>query len=445
MKGELLEIQILNFLPRLGWESTAIGSWKSRTIRRSGLTTKVRFLTVSYKNLPYLIVAIPQHLRLTPFPSIYQRYLDMDETIRLIINFFQDSFSPYTLLLILEGQTGYIYKQPEEMLLAHCESSREFNERILGLLRPELATTPEIFSEIKQQSYGRLAKELHQWLRMWSIKLGSIANLNQQTILTFLYKILLWRVAVITQASKFAQQKLLRYIFPEKNFSEKKTRIPDAGKDILNVLDSLAKESHIEFCRLATDDVLLIRRTGNAKLLTRLLWELNLLSSQKFSPYVLADCADRELKRSVPASSRYKVQETSPAKTKKKKSRNYIIQMPLPRHIEVDSVSFVTLVKEIQGALNEIVGFRTEIVGENKSPTDKVYIQEDLFLKDRTTFFDYEDIFKVLVSNTLRVITKNETLRECARFVISASLMELRRKYNLPVSAFPSLTPIFSF
>ncbi|MCD6386641.1 hypothetical protein J7M23_12820 [Candidatus Sumerlaeota bacterium] len=446
MKEQVLETQILNFLPRLGWEPTAISSWKSRTIRRRGLLAKVRFITIFYKNSPHLIIAIPQHFRLTPFSRIYQRYLDMDEIIRLVINFFQDLYPPYTLLLLFDGQTGFLYKQPEELLLSHCDNPRSFNEKILGLLRPELAFNPEIFSEINQQFYPRLGKELHQWLRMWMIKLGSVANLNKQSILNFLYKILLWRVAVITQMSKSAKQKMQRYIFPEENFSKKKNRMPDAGKDILQVLESLANECHIEFCRLAPEDILLIRRTENVKLLCRLLWELNLLGSQKFFSYVLANCADREHKRPQATTSRYRADEMDSAKAKKKKtrSRNYVIQMPLPRYIEMDRANYVTLVKEIRGAFKDILAFRTEVVSETKYPGDRVYIQEDLFIQERTPIFDYEDILKILVSNKLKVITRNEGLRECARFLISASLMELRHKYNLPVSAFPSLTPIFT-
>ena len=136
--------------------------------------------------------------------------------------------------------------------------------------------------------------------------------------------------------------------------------------------------------------------------------------------------------------------DSAKAKKKKTRSRNYVIQMPLPRYIEMDRANYVTLVKEIRGAFKDILAFRTEVVSETKYPGDRVYIQEDLFIQERTPIFDYEDILKILVSNKLKVITRNEGLRECARFLISASLMELRHKYNLPVSAFPSLTPIFT-
>ena len=441
---QALQEKIVQILLRLGWEQWAIGSWKSKVLKHKGITAKVRFTTLSFQSAPYCIIAIPEDFKLPAFTDFYQRYLDMDETLRLVLDFFQ-GLSTHSLLLLHDAHTSFVYTQPEEVLLGHSDSLPSFHERILALLRPELAFSPDTVIDMHHQRLFKLSKEFQQWFRLWSRKLESVADLQKISIQRFLHKVVLWRLATYTQANDTAKATLQRYHFSESRFRSKKVRLPAAGKDIALVFSSLSEENLIPYFKLTPEDVLLIRRTQNAKLLVRLLWEINLLSRCKCSPSIIANHLDLEQKNTSRAPGKRSALKDRVKSATGRKKKNYILELPSPRHIELDTKdNFTTLVKEMNTAFQSLLSFRSDVMSQSKKSRERLFIQEDLFLHDQRPMCDYKDLLKLLVSNGVKIIARDDTLRRDALFVVTAWLMTTQRAFNLPASSFPALHTIFT-
>ncbi len=437
---ETLEERVVHILYRLGWESWALTPWKSKSLKHCGISAKIRFSSVSFQGAPYIVIAIPQDFKLSPFREFYQRYLDMNEPIRLMMDFFHN-LSPHSLLLFFDGRTSLVYAQPDEGLLGHSDSPESFHEKILGLLRPELAFSPDIFTEIQHHRLVKLGKELQKWLRQWVRKIESVADIDKSAVTHFLRKLILWRVASYTQENKTAQSILARYIFPESKFQAKRVRMPSASKDIPLAFDALAHQNRIELFKLTPDDILLTRRTQYSKLLTRLLWELNMLSRCKCSSSVLAHYMDVEENRPAPS---------SPQRSRKKhlkqskRGENYILELPPPRHLELESTNFVTLLKEVKTSFDALMNFRSDVMSQSKKSRERLLIQEDMFVQDKRPLCDYKDLLNLLVLNGIKIVAKDERIRQDADFVVTAWLMETQHNYNLPSTSFPSLKPLFN-
>ncbi len=246
--------KLISSLRRLGWLESAISPQRPRTIRHQGIAVKMLSFVVAPEEIPYLLIVLPQNLKLADYSASYKRLLDMDEVQRLIINQFHLACI-LELILIYDGQRGYLYLMPDEVLISHCDSPTSFDERILGFLRPELVQNPKFFRDKREQLASSLAKELQKWLHQWEIKLSSVADISRQGRIKFMHKLLLWRMAADTGINEFVWKKLQRYIFPEEKLNLKHHKLPDATKDTLQVLDALMKDNNLEFCSITGEDI----------------------------------------------------------------------------------------------------------------------------------------------------------------------------------------------
>ncbi|MCX7766440.1 MAG: hypothetical protein N2246_07030, partial [Candidatus Sumerlaeia bacterium] len=349
---------------------------------------------------------------------------------------------------LYDGQRGYLYSMPEEVLISHCDSPNSFDERILSFLRDELAYNPIFFLDKKRQLASSQAKEIQKWLHQWELKLSGVADITRQGRVKFLHKLLLWRLAAETGTSDFARKKLHRYIFKEERLKLKQSKLPNASKDTFQVLESLVKDNNLEFCSITAEDIILLRQLASGNMLCRLLRELNLLSYCKISSKILAKYADLELKNKNRASIEARMEEEgywwAKLPSKKLTRASLIIDAPIPYFVNLKFTGFEILLREITTALHEILIFRGILISERRKRKNGLFIQPDLFVPEQKFNVARQDILGALVDSGIRTTVYDEQSKDFAYFIITAALIELRYIYKFPLTRFPSLAPIFS-
>ncbi len=431
------------FLGSLGWDENSLDTWRSRTIRRRGKKIKVRFLTVMHQRIPYLLVLSPCTFSLPSNDALHSNYLDMTATQRMIIDNFNRSL-PHTLLLFYDGHRAYLFHQPGEMIIAYSDSTDTFNEKILPNVRPELTLSPRYFNDIFYQRKTHAARELEKWIETWSLKLASLSRVPKESTRNFIHKCILWRKASFTALDDYITRKIKLYIIPGEPFPPPKdSSLPAASRDISAIFKRLYDKHHLAFARLTPEDVLIMQRTRDGKILCPLLRELTLLGNYKLSADVLAHYANSYAH--IKSFGVRKQEETfiANSRRRKKKGSSYIIDMPSPHYVSLSTGTFTGLLDETRVAFNDLLEFRSQITAYQKKTPDPVLVQEDLFRHEQYHLFEPEELLFMLINHGIRVPTNGENLKKVVRFVLSGLLLELRYDYQIPTDIFPSLEKIF--
>ena len=401
-------------------------------------------MTASLQKMPYLIVAIPQNAKLPEQSLLYNRSIDLDDTLRLVLDSSR-SLGPHSLLLIYDGQRGFLYSHPQEILLAYSDSQPAFHEKILSLLRPELMFMPDTFTEIQQIRDVSAAKELHQWIKSLTFKIASVTSIPREQVLVFIHKIIVARIAALTCLNQEIEKRFSRYYIPESALTKARAKLPDAKKDIIAIFTALSEQNNITFLKITPNDILLLRRISQGRMPVQILAELHLLNRHKFTPLVLARYADLEISNSPQKETRESIREISALQVAQRRGKkSYIIEMPTPHYMDLRFISYETVACEIRSAFHETLEVRARIITETKRSAEKVFIQEDLFRHDHHPLYEIRDILDVLITHGIRISAAGELSKSLASFILTASLLVLRHEFQIPTSILPSFDNVFS-
>jgi hypothetical protein len=431
--------KLFGVLHHFGWEEGDYGAPKPLALRKAGMTQHLLMATLHLAQTPLVAIAIAPQESLTRYQESYQKYLDMDFKLRLLLDHVQQNvLAPY--LLCVDNQRAYLYDVDREECLIYCEDVQEQVERLFPHF-DRRKMQRETLEQLPRRSDDLLGRELCEWVKLWSAELGSKTGEGRDAMARFFEKLLLLRYFSRLYSRRVSLSQFRRFLDAPERLAERK-RLPDAQRFLSTTLDTLASKYHVQFCQVGAEERDFLRRAVSIdRKLNEMLLQLNLLSREKFTVECFVQ-AYADLSSKLKS---WKARYT----TRDIRLKDYIVQEEVlvykPLTVVLDDVGYAWMLRLFE----EVVDYWLDY---NRRAEDKIQrgepqiFQLDFFQplpQTLTPSGTIENVVAFALETSFRVQTQQAWQQDICRLLLSAKVLELCKRHKLPLTSLAQLDRIF--
>jgi hypothetical protein len=431
--------KLFGVLHNFGWEEGDYSALKPLVLRKAGKAQHFLMATLHPMQTPLVAIAIATQGALGRYQDFYQKYLDMDFGLRLLLDHVQQEvFAPY--VLCVDGQRAYLYDVDREECLVYCEDAREQAERLFPHFDRKKMQR-ETLEQLPRRTDDLLGRELCEWVKLWSAELGSKTGESRDAMARFFEKLLLLRYFSQLFGRRIPLSEFRRFLDAPERLAKRK-RLPDAQRFLTTFLDTLATKHHVQFCQLGSEEKRFLRRSaGLDRKLNEMLLQFNLLSREKFTVEVFVQ-AYADLSSKLKS---WKARYT----TRDIRLKDYMVQEEVlvykPLTIALDDVGYAWMLRLFEEVVEYWMDYnrRVEAMIERGEPQS---LQLDFFHplpKTLTASGAIQNVVAFTLETSFRVQAQHTWQKDICRFLLSAKVLEICRRYKMPLTPLVTLDQIF--
>jgi hypothetical protein len=346
-----------------------------------------------------------------PLPSLdepFRRYEDLLPVHRLLLRELAEESAGLRHLLVVDPlRTVQLLDAAQEDILVETRDESSFSERLLPLLNLGALARGSLSSYLRKAPRQR-AKELEDWTRLWSNRLGGNVAATREQTAAFFYSLHLTRLAEQLAVGPVLPDPLSRFGEPGK--------APSALRRLLALMKPLAERWNL--LQLVPWKALdqFVRRANEGDLLLTCLQSYARLSRAKFSADLFGEAfADEELRH---IGWRQHLVEGVPV-LKAEDPQRWLVD---PAVVSLEKLGIPGVLAQLDHITEDLRGLaRSQAIRALRG--ERPGLQLDLLAEEPEPFAE-EDSPRTALQRSLRVTTGTRARQELLRFVLLAHAVE---------------------
>lgn len=366
-----------------------------------------------------LLLYMPEPL--ARLDSAFKNYEDLTTEHRILQGELRRAgiHARHAILLDPQGATQLIDLHQEDILL-EARDEAEISDRLLPLLTTEALARGSL-NAFPRKSVRQRARELEEWTRVWSNRLGASARSTREVTHRFFYWLHLARLA-----EQLAVGPALKVPFPEFALAVRPMQPAhylaqhfSPLRHNWNLLQGMALDIQKKIAELAQE----------AGQLLPCLQSYALLSRSKFASDIFAEAfADEELRLTS-----WRISLIAGAIPVQEDPARWLID---PVTVDLDQVGFFGVLRQFNSIVEDLRRLARE-QGVARQRGERPGLQMDLLGEDPPELTE-EDTPLIALQSVLRVTTSRRERAETARFVLLAHVVEWHARLRRAEPIFPA-------
>lgn len=412
----------LQMLHHLGWSLSALDEPQPLKFG-AGTSPRAHWQTAPLPDGGFLLFVFLQE----PLPNMdasfkaYEDFAPLHSELRAALR--EYNLTARHLLLIDPHENCQLLDLTQEDLLLDAHGEKDVVERLLPLLHLNKLAAGSLNS-FPRKSLSQRARELHDWNRLWSSRLGAAAGTSPAIITSFFHWLYLCRLVEERELVSLNKVRFTDYGLLPKPLNPVRYLRPQFQL-LCNTWNMLQGSP------LGVQEEVL-RHAHEGEQLVACLQSFSRLSRSKFSAQVLAEAfSDEELRK---IGWRHSIIEKEEQATE-----NPSRWLTDPKVVDLDAVGFTGLLRQFDIIIEDLRQMaRENTVREQRG--ERPGVQMDFFGVEPPPF-DEEDVAKVALQLALKVRTTHRDRGDLARLVLLAHSAEwyARTQRTEPIFPFPRI------
>ncbi|MCC6547747.1 hypothetical protein IT570_11325 [Candidatus Sumerlaeota bacterium] len=365
-----------------------------------------------------LIVLVKDELRGTE--EAFKAYEDLTQQQRQIAARIHEAELRLRHVLLIDDRmhTQLIDFAQEEVLL-EARGAEATRDRLAPLLNLNALARGSLATH-SMKSPGQRARELADWTRVWSPRIGAAAQMSRETMRTLHHWLFLARLAEQLGYGPKRRKRFSEYALDAKP--------AQAGRYLSQVFKPLAEQWNL-LQGVSTAKIRdIIQGAFDSGQLAPCLESFSRLSASKFSASVFAEAfADDELRLLGWRNSLLE----APCETR----GNAMEWLSQPLVIDLDATGFPLLLKKFDAVTDDLRRFAREQAVQ-AARGERAGLQLDAFAAPLSSFTE-EETPRLVLQVVLQVVTAKRERAELARLVLLAHAAEWHARLREPEPIFP--------